>query len=66
MRTNIVLDDKVMVEATKITGKRTKREVIDIALREFVQNHTRKNLSDLVGTIEFFDGYDYKAMRSAR
>jgi Arc/MetJ family transcription regulator len=66
MRTNIVLDDHVMAEAAKITGKHTKREVVDIALREFVQNHTRENLSDLAGTIEFFDEYDYRAMRSAR
>jgi Arc/MetJ family transcription regulator len=66
MRTNIVLDDQVMAKAAEITGKRTKREVVDIALKEFVQNHTRKNLSDLAGTVEFFDGYDYKAMRSAR
>ena len=35
-RTNIVLDDRLVQQAMKLTGARTKREAIDIALRRLV------------------------------
>ena len=63
MRTNIVLDDVIMAKAQKLAKARTKRETIDTALREYVANHSRKDLRDLVGQIEFWEDYDYKALR---
>lgn len=36
-RTNIVLDDKLIAQAMHLTGAKTKREVVDIALRELVR-----------------------------
>jgi Arc/MetJ family transcription regulator len=35
-RTNIDLDDKLLEKAMRLTGARTKREVVDIALRRLV------------------------------
>jgi Arc/MetJ family transcription regulator len=35
-RTNIVLDEKLVRRAMKVTGARTKRQVVDIALRSLV------------------------------
>ena len=35
-RTNIVLDDRLITQAMKLTGARTKREAVDIALRAVV------------------------------
>jgi Arc/MetJ family transcription regulator len=32
-RTNIVLDDRLIAKAMRVTGARTKREAIDVALR---------------------------------
>ena len=63
MRTNIVLDDKLVAEAFKYSSVKTKKELIHIALREFVDRKRRLNLIDLEGTIEFEKGYDYKKMR---
>ncbi|MEW5954299.1 MAG: type II toxin-antitoxin system VapB family antitoxin [Bacillota bacterium] len=63
MRTNIVIDDKLMEQAMLVSGLTTKKEVVDRALVEFVQRHTRKDLKELQGKIEFADNYDYKAMR---
>ncbi len=34
MRTNIVLDDDLMEEALAVTGARTKKEVVHLALQE--------------------------------
>lgn len=36
-RTNIVLDDDLVARAMRLTGARTKREVVDIALRRLVE-----------------------------
>lgn len=35
-RTNIVLDDELVARAQELTGARTKREAVDIALRRLV------------------------------
>jgi Arc/MetJ family transcription regulator len=63
MRTNIEISNEIMKEALLISGFRTKREVVEQALKEFVHSRSRKNLADIRGTIRFSDGYDYKAAR---
>ena len=66
MRTNIVLDDELVEEAKRLSGARTKREVISMALREFVESRKRLNLLDLAGKIKFRKDYDYKALRERK
>ncbi len=67
MRTNVVLDDQLLDEAFKYAGSiRTKRELIETALREFVKSKKMKNLSDLKGKILFAENYDYKKMREGK
>ena len=64
MRTNIVLDDQLVDEAFKYAENiSTKKDLIEIALKEFVKNRKMKNLRDLKGKILFSDDYDYKKMR---
>jgi len=66
MRTNIVLDDELIEEGFRYSGVKTKRELIQLALREFVENRRRLNLLELEGKIEFAEGYDYKSMREGQ
>jgi Arc/MetJ family transcription regulator len=63
-RTNIVLDDPVVEEAMRLSGIRSKREVVNIALIEFVETRTRKNLLDLFASNLIDDDYDYKSARA--
>ena len=63
MRTNIVLDDNLMAEATRLTGIKTKKDLVHEALRVLIATHKRKSLLDLKGKIEFAPGYDHKALR---
>lgn len=64
MRTNIVLNDELMEEAFKYSQTiATKRELIETALKEYVNNRKRKNIKELKGKIKFQDDYDYKTMR---
>jgi Arc/MetJ family transcription regulator len=66
MRTNIVLDDELVAEAKKLSQIKTKRELIDVALREFVENRRRLDLRDLRGSGLLRDDYDHKQMRQSR
>jgi len=65
MRTNIVLDDAVVAKAQKLSKSKTKRETVDVALREYVTNHSRKDLRELASKVEFWPDYDHKQMREA-
>ncbi len=66
MRTNIVLDESLVDEAFMLTGIRTKRELVQLALTELVASRKKKNLFDLAGQIKFSDNYDHKALRETR
>jgi Arc/MetJ family transcription regulator len=66
MRTNIVLDEQLVQEAFRYAHVSTKKELIDLALREFVENHRRKDVRDLKGKVKIDDKYDYKSLRSRK
>ena len=63
MRTNIVLDESLVKKAMKLSRSKTKKELVNQALKEFVENRKRLNLMDLAGKIQFAKGYNYKALR---
>ena len=63
MRTNTYIDDNLMAQAIRISGLTTPKEIVNLALQEFVEKRKRKNLAQLKGRIEFADGYDYKKLR---
>lgn len=64
MRTNIVLDDKLVREAMRLANVRTMREAVNVALRRFVQSGKQRRLLELYGTGGVRKNYDYKKMRS--
>lgn len=67
MRTNVVLDDRLMEEAFQCAGEiRTKRELIETAIREFIRRRRMKDLRDLRGKIRFAEGYDHGKMRAGK
>lgn len=66
MRTNIVLDEKLVEEAFSLTGVRTKRELVHLALSELVRARRKKDILDLAGRIQFRKGFDPKSMRELR
>ena len=66
MRTNLVLDDQLVTEAMQLTQVKTKREVVDLALRELVASRKRPDLRDLFGSDLIAPDYDYKQARAGR
>jgi len=63
MRTNIVLDDELVKEAFRYAPVKTKRELVDLALREFVAARKRRDMRDLLGKVRLDPNYDYKKAR---
>jgi len=53
MRTNIVLDDNLINQARKLSGIKTKREVIHEALRIFVQIQEQSRIKSLRGKLHW-------------
>ena len=53
-----------MEEAFTVSGGvSTKKELVELALREFVDTRKRRDLRELRGRVAFADEYDYKSMR---
>lgn len=46
-RTNIELDERLVAEGLKLTRSKTKRALVDLALRELVAKKSRKKLLEL-------------------
>lgn len=61
MRTNIELNDELVAEAMRVSGAKTKKDVVDMALRELVKAKRKRSVLDLAGQIDFDKGYDPKA-----
>ena len=66
MRTNIVIDDKLLDEAFSVSSARTKKDLIHEALRTLVRMRKRKDLTELAGKVTFFDTFNHKTMRKTR
>jgi Arc/MetJ family transcription regulator len=63
-RTNIVLDSKLVEAGMKLTGMKTKRQLVDYALRELLRHEKQSKLLELQGKIEWEGNLD--CMRTGR
>ena len=53
MRTNIVLDDKLIERAQKLTGIKTKRELVHEALRTLILLREQSEIRSLRGKLKW-------------
>ena len=53
MATNLAIDDELLASALKISGLKTKKETVNLALEEFIQKRRRKEAMELFGKIDF-------------
>ena len=62
MRTNIIIDDKLMNDAIRLSGVRTKREAVEMGLKLLVSLKKQESLKSYRGKLKW-DG-DLDAMRT--
>jgi Arc/MetJ family transcription regulator len=63
MPTNLALDDRLVNEAVRIGGHRSKREAVNAALDEYIRRRKQLDILGLFGSVEFDPASDYKANR---
>ncbi|OYV75221.1 MAG: DUF2191 domain-containing protein [Chromatiales bacterium 21-64-14] len=64
MRINIVLDEQLIAEAMRLAGAKTRREMVDQALREYVARHRQREILGLAGQGLIAPDYDVRAVRA--
>ena len=64
MATNLAIDEALLRAAQELSGMKTKKETVNLALKEFIQRRKQEEVIDLFGTVVYEDGYDYKSARS--
>jgi len=63
MRTNILIDDALMAEARRLTGMKTKRDTVELALKTLVRLKKQERIKDFRGKLKW-EG-DLDSMRGA-
>jgi hypothetical protein len=64
MATNLSIDPALIEQALALSGEKTKKAAVTRALQEFIARRKQKRLLDLMGQLEWDEGFDYKAERS--
>lgn len=64
MRTNIVIDDKLMEDALKVTGLKTKKEAVEEGLKLLIQKNKQQAIRKLRGKLKW-EG-DLNEMRGSK
>jgi Arc/MetJ family transcription regulator len=66
MATNLAIDDKLIEEARRTGGHKTKKEAVTAALDEYIRRRKQLRLLELFGTIDYDPAYNYKAARTRK
>jgi hypothetical protein len=66
MPTNLAIDDRLLEEARRIGGHKTKKATVTEALHEYIQRRKQQRIVGLFGMIDVDSAYDYKAQRRRR
>jgi len=63
MATNLAIDDRLLEEALKVGGHRTKKDTVTEALEEYIQRRKQAQIVRLFGTVQFDPTFDHKKAR---
>ena len=64
MATNLAIDNTLLKTAQSIANLKTKKDTVNLALKEFIQRREQAKIIDLFGTVEYDESYDYKKQRN--
>jgi hypothetical protein len=66
MATNLAIDDKLLITAQDIGGIKTKKDTVNLALKEFIQRRKQEEIIEIFGKIKYDDDFNYKKMRNRK
>jgi len=64
MANNLAININLLNEAYKISGVKTKKDTVNIALKEYIQHHKQKEILKYFGKVDFDKDYDYTKQRN--
>lgn len=64
MASNLAIDDKLLREALEISGLKTKKDTVNLALKEFVDRHKQMDIIKIFGKMDPDPDYDHKRGRN--
>ena len=64
MATNLDIDQKLLDKALEVSGFKTKKETVNLALQEFINRHKKLEILNLFGKMDPDPKYDYKKGRA--
>lgn len=64
MKIPIEIDQKLIAEALALSNFSTENQLIEDALREYIQRRQQQKILELFGTIDYEENYDYKQQRT--
>lgn len=63
MATNLAIDDKLLDEALRVGGHKTKKATVTEALREYILRRRQARVLELFGKVDYDPTYSYKDQR---
>ena len=66
MATNLQIDDKLIVQAVKLGGHRTKRSAVTEALIEYIERQKQRKIISLFGKVDFDSRHNCKKQRARK
>ncbi len=64
MATNLSINPKLLQKALEVSGLKTKKDTVNLALQEFINRHKQLEILDLFGKMDPDSNYDYKEGRN--
>ena len=64
MATNLAINQELLLEALEVSGLKTKKDTVNLALKEFVNRRKQLEIFKLFGKLDPDPDYDYKKGRS--
>ena len=63
MATNLAINNELLETALKAGGLKTKKDTVNLALKEFIQRRKSADIISMFGKVEYDTDYDYKKSR---
>ena len=64
MASDLIIDEKLLAEVQKLTGKKTKKSAVNAVLRDYVERRRRQlEALEMCGKFDWDPDYDYKRER---
>ncbi|WP_419659384.1 conserved uncharacterized protein, DUF2191 [Desulfosarcina variabilis str. Montpellier] len=64
MASNLAIDTKLLNEALEISGLKTKKDTVNLALKEFIDRRKQLEIIKIFGKMDPDPDYDYKRGRN--